>query len=190
MDYTKIVTDADMKNFMNLVGGFHDGVVKELHMVNSAYIEENLSFVCNHKLNARFLIQRQWANPAAVEILAVDVTHFQINGSEEIYSATGQVRIDRNLDIPEYKINFDHGYFTCLKLWYREASTWLGKKVRFGHVTLPYPPKHVSKIIDDNWIMCEQCCETWEPIDKELFQQCPKCDEPHINPLSHEYSKG
>ena len=89
MKYTEITSDTQLNEFMELVRDFHDGVVKEIHMVNSAFVDNNLSMSLDYKFNARVLIQRQWQNPAAIELLLGEIEHIEFDeGVQNFVSVT------------------------------------------------------------------------------------------------------
>ena len=58
--WTELKTEEELSDFMRLVCGFHDSVLKELSYVSGAYVDENLNmYPLNDKACLRVLIQRQ-----------------------------------------------------------------------------------------------------------------------------------
>src|SRR5438876_248626 len=53
---------------MHLFGNFHDGCVREIHVATGHYVGENLSMRVDWRTTATLLIQRQWADPSAIEL--------------------------------------------------------------------------------------------------------------------------
>lgn len=121
-----------MEEFLSVVGNFHDGVLKEIHILNSAFVEENLSMAYNFKYDMRLLVQRQWENPSAVEIILGDVTEVKLQQPDCIWSSSGKVEINKNGEVSEISLDLDNSSFTCRRMFWRHASEWMGEKSRFG----------------------------------------------------------
>ena len=80
MNWKEIKTQADAEALMDLFGGFHDGCIREAHLWTDHYVAPDLSMMCPGKLDnrIRILVQRQFKNPAAIELLFEEVTRFNL----------------------------------------------------------------------------------------------------------------
>ncbi len=171
--FNEVKTTEDMEKFLSVVGGFHDGVLKEIHALNSAFVHENLSMAYSFKYDMRLLVQRQWKNPSAVEIILGNVIEVKLEEPDCIWSSSGKV-VSCNADgISEITLDLDNSYFTCRRMFWRDASEWMGKKSRFGEY-LSLDSLYHYEVLEDGWVMCSNCFEAWQPSQNSVVQ-CPKC---------------
>jgi hypothetical protein len=142
---------TDLDSLMNLFGWFHDSCIKELFMWTDHYVNHDLSMsVSGDRDNrVRVLIQRQYTNPTAVELMFEEVTQIYIVPSPEnydsiIYEATFLFRDglfywadDRNWD-PDGKCRHASvNWISSRKVKWRDASDWIGKTLRYGPREIP-----------------------------------------------------
>ena len=142
--WSQVATQADADALMDLFGGFHDGCIREAHLWTDHWVAPDLSMSCPGHLDnrIRFLVQRQFRNPSAIELLFEEVTRFNLVPSPEnydsiIFSATllmqGQVIFwspDGNWR-PDDPQRDDSTWISARKLYWREVS-WLGEDLRYG----------------------------------------------------------
>jgi len=136
----------DLDILMNAFGWFHDSCIKELFMWTEHYVNEDLSMSLSadrdHKV--RILIQRQYTNPAAIELMFEEVTQLFIVPSPEKYDsiileATFLQKDglffwadDQNWD-PDGQNKFATvNWISSKKVKWRDASDWIGKTLRYG----------------------------------------------------------
>jgi hypothetical protein len=143
-EWRHVVTQADADALMDLFGGFHDGCIREAHLWTDHWVSQDLSMSCPGHLDnrIRFLIQRQFLDPSAIELLFDEVTRFNFVPSPEnydsiIYSATllvqGEV-IFWSPDAPwrpDDPKRDDATWISARKLRWREVP-WLGPDLRYG----------------------------------------------------------
>ncbi len=98
MTWNTITSEADIEHLLGLFGEFHDSCLREAHLWTETYVAENLAMSCPGHLDTRvrLLIQRQAANPSAVEMLFEQVIGFHMaptpdNYDSIIYGATLEV---------------------------------------------------------------------------------------------------
>lgn len=172
--FNEVKTSKDMEKFLSVVGGFHDGVLKEIHILNSAFVHENLSMTYDFKYDMRLLVQRQWENPSAVEIILGDVTEVKLQQQPDcIWSSSGNVVVHKKDGMSEISLDLDNSYFTCRRMFWRDASEWMGKQSRFGEY-LSLDSLHSYEVLEDGWVICSNCSEAWQPGRNSVIQ-CPKC---------------
>lgn len=136
----------DLDQLMDSFGWFHDSCIKELFMWTEHYVNENLSMStsANRDHRVRLLIQRQYRNPTAIELMFEEVTQIFIAPSPEnsdsiIFEATFIHKnglfywADDSNWYPEGQYNFaDVNWISSKKVKWRDASDWIGKKLRYG----------------------------------------------------------
>lgn len=73
-----ISSQRDAERLMSTFGLFHDGCIREAHLWGGYFVASDLSMACptTPDFKCRVLIQRQWENPAAVELLFDGVSQF------------------------------------------------------------------------------------------------------------------
>ncbi|MFW6026528.1 MAG: hypothetical protein ACOCRX_09315 [Candidatus Woesearchaeota archaeon] len=172
-NYSELKSQKEMDEFLNIVGGFHDGLIKELHSLNSAFVDENLSMACSFKYDLRILVQRQWENPSAVELILGNVIKINIEKPSYIGSSSGEISYNKRNEKRKIKLSLDNNYFVCRKFYWRDASEWMGKNSRFGDY-LSLDSIYPYKKLEDGWVMCENCCNAWKPGESTVVQ-CPRC---------------
>lgn len=134
-EWLEISTLEELEAFLMKVGNFHDGIVKEVHWVNRDFVNKSLSMMPYQLAQVRMLVQRQWAEPSAVEMRFENVWRVQLDtvdfvfGSEasvEMSSRTlGQARSLLVLKMENSEIAFE-------RMRWRDASEWMGPEARFG----------------------------------------------------------
>ena len=148
MEWKEIKTQVDADDLMKIFGDFHDSCIREAHLWTDYWVSHELSMACSGHLDnkIRFLIQRQFDNPSAIELFFEQVTRFNLVPSPENYdsiilSATLLVRDDSVFWSPEgdwspEEPNRDKSTWVSAKeLRWREVD-WLGKDLRYGPGTL------------------------------------------------------
>src|ERR1043165_9900300 len=88
--WNPIASQADIERLLNLFGGFHDGCLREAHVWTEQHVNTDLSmhFGANLDTRVRLLIQRQFKEPSAIELLFEQVTAFHLQPSPENYDST------------------------------------------------------------------------------------------------------
>ena len=135
MEWRSVTTLDELEAFLRVVGGFHDGIIKEVHWVNRDWVGENLRMAPYKLADARMLVQRQWREPSAVEIvfesiwrLKLDTVSFVFSttaGTEESSTMLGPSRPLLTLEIEDTEVAFE-------RMKWRDASDWMGADLRFG----------------------------------------------------------
>lgn len=98
--WNEIVNKNDLKNFMDILLGFHDSCIKEFKYISGAFVNEELSmYPINDKRNLKMIIQRQYKNPSTIEMEFIELVKLKIfpvnnNYTCEILGATMLVKND------------------------------------------------------------------------------------------------
>jgi len=87
MNWKEIKTQADADALMELFGGFHDGCVREAHFWTDHWVSKDFSMSCPGTLDnrIRFLVQQQFNNPVAIELLFEEVTRYNLVPTPDNY---------------------------------------------------------------------------------------------------------
>jgi hypothetical protein len=145
MQWQQIASQADADYLMELFGGFHDGCIAEVHLWTGYYVSEDLRMAVPVGLDTsiRLLVHRQWTDPAAIELLFEQVTHFNfapapVNYESIIHTATLLFRGDELFwaDAGGWDPNATNSdnvtRVSAKRLRWRDASEWLGDELRYG----------------------------------------------------------
>ena len=144
MDWNEIKTQSDADALMKAFGGFHDGCIREAHFWTDHWVSKDLSMECPGNLDnrIRFLVQRQFRNPVAIELLFEKVTRFNLvptpdNYDTIIYGATLLVRDDniywspKGGWSPDSSQRDEETWISAKSLRWREVE-WLGEELHYG----------------------------------------------------------
>jgi hypothetical protein len=146
MDWNEVKTPADAAALIKVFGGFHDACIREAHLWTEHYVRSDLHMTCSPGLDnrIRILIQRQFKNPSAIELLFENVTRFNLVPTPENYdsiilAATLLVQ-DSNTFwspvgdwTPDQPDRNEFTWISAKKLRWRDVD-WLGKKLWYGPV--------------------------------------------------------
>ena len=144
MNWNEIKNQANADTLLKLFGWFHDGCIREALLWTEHWVSHDLSMSCPGNLDnrIRFLIQRQFKNPSAIELLFEEVTRFNLvptpeNYDTTIYEAVLLVRDDHIYWSPESGWSPDSDnrdeetWISAKKLRWREVN-WLGQELHYG----------------------------------------------------------
>ena len=149
MEWKEIKTQADADALRDVFGDFHDSCIREAHLWTDHWVSSDLSMSCSGDLDTkiRFLIQRQFKNPSAIELLFEEIIRFNLAPSPENYDS---IIVNSTLLVQDHNIYWSpegdwrpdkpgRDEFTWIagkKLRWREVN-WLGKELHYGpHVTM------------------------------------------------------
>lgn len=146
MNWNEIKTTDDIKNLQMLFGGFHDSCLKELYLWTDSYVDEELSMAMSSGTNVRILFQRQFENFSAIELLFEGVTQFHMTPSPEDYDSiiNGATLLfedelfywtDDSSWRPKKSIDYDVNLISSKGLKWRDVSSWMGEKMRYGIIS-------------------------------------------------------
>jgi hypothetical protein len=144
MQWKEVDTQDDADALMEVFGNFHDSCIREAHLWTDHWVSSELSMSCSTHLDVkiRFLIQRQFTKPSAVELLFEYVTRFNLVPSPEncvsvILAATLLVQDGIVFWSPEGdwrpdKPNADEfTWVSARRLRWHEVG-WLGETLHYG----------------------------------------------------------
>lgn len=79
LDWKEIKDDKDIETLLKLYGYFHDGCLREIHIVTRESVDSGLSMSFDGNLTATLLFQRQYQNPTIVELKFNNLRQFNFN---------------------------------------------------------------------------------------------------------------
>ena len=126
-----VQSQAELDQLLDHFGGFHDGLIKEVHLLNAGYVRAEDLGMLTAPFTARVLFQRQFRDPAALEVMFEGLHSLRIDHPWEIYSGDSGSAESRDRE-SLLALRLDSAEFVFRKLRYRDASDWLGAEMRFG----------------------------------------------------------
>lgn len=85
--WNEIVNNADVKNFMETVSGFHDSCIKEIKYVSGAYVDDrHFMYPVNNKRKLSIIIQRQTSINSTIELEFRKLKHLKLIPLDETYT--------------------------------------------------------------------------------------------------------
>jgi hypothetical protein len=148
MEWINVRSRADVDYLLDRFGGFHDSCLREMHVWTEHWVGEDLAMAAPPHLDTRVrvLFHRQSRDPSAIEILFSQVTRLNLVPSPEdydsiIFEATLLIRGDNlywsdhagwSPDAPDRDRST---WIAAKQLAWREASEWLGNRLRYGPST-------------------------------------------------------
>ncbi|WP_257125349.1 hypothetical protein [Bhargavaea cecembensis] len=146
VDWIEIRERKDIDHLLERFDHFHDSCLKESYLWTEAFVDSDLAMHMSDERDtkARFLFQRQWKGPSAIELLFGGVTTFHLapraaNEDSLIYEAQLYFRnglfywAEDGDWIYEEKERFPNvSWISSEKLKWRDASSWMGKRNRYG----------------------------------------------------------
>lgn len=127
---------------MQRFGSFHDACIREIHVATGHYVEENLSMRVDWRTTVLMLFQRQFRDPSAIELRFEEVVGLHVsppppNYDAIIFHAAFFVRDEvyywaEDGDWqPERTDHRGTTWVSARKVYWREASDWLGPRLRY-----------------------------------------------------------
>jgi hypothetical protein len=144
MEWKEVRTQGEADALMEFFGHFHDSCIREAHLLTDSWVSPTLSMSCGIGPDAdiRFLIQRQFKNPSAIELLFEQVVRFNFVAAPENYDsiimdAALLVQGDTIFWSPEGdwkpdKSGRDESTWVAAKRFRWREVHWLGAEVRYG----------------------------------------------------------
>ena len=145
MTWIETVSQADLDSLMDTFGSFHDGCLKEMRLWTETFVHPNLSLSVGlgWDYHARFLFQRQWANPSAIEVQFDEIKSINIapsppNYDSIIFEAT--LLLEDGIFYWAEAGNWqssepdrdDVTWIAAGRMKWRDASEWIGETMRYG----------------------------------------------------------
>lgn len=134
-DWNPVRTLSELEDFLCRFGHAHDGILKEVHWVNSDFVHADLTMSPYRLGSLRMLVQRQVANFSAVEFKLFNVWEVHLYTTSFIFEGSARLDVSNEvLGVPRalLQLEFDASWFTFETMEWRDASEWMGDEVRFS----------------------------------------------------------
>ncbi|MCE9559942.1 MAG: hypothetical protein K8R88_13460 [Armatimonadetes bacterium] len=137
-NWIEVDTEADIVSLMNAFGGFHDSCIREIYYWTAQFVDTNWDMRGEPDTHIRVLIQRQWENASAIELLFGEVISCTIapplrGFSPDIYRMW-IVKSENGFrwsESPDEEFQSDTRIMSK-KLWWRDVSDWMGDTIRYS----------------------------------------------------------
>lgn len=153
MTWNALSSQSDLDALLKLFGGFHDGCLHEAHIWTEHSVDSEMRMSVSGDLDTRvrLLIQRQWRDPSAIELLFEQVVTFHLQPSAAnydsiIYEATllhdGDTFYwaDEGGWSPMGEARDRCIWIAGKRLSWRDASRWMGPELHYGAAEDPPQP--------------------------------------------------
>ena len=85
--WNEIIDEKDIHNFMNEVGFFHDGCIKEMRYYSGAYVDNKMAmYPVNDKRILNVIIQRQYEDLSMIELQFIGLKYLNLFPNNEEYT--------------------------------------------------------------------------------------------------------
>lgn len=141
MEWKEVKTKEDIRKLYETFGGFHDGVLREIHLWNDYYVDKDLSMNSgNGMLSAKILFQRQSDKTSVIEMLFSGIDKMNIVSTQPdhwymIFEVTLTFKDELYYwaEVDNWAIGDNSVTWISAKgIKWRDVSGWLGNKLRYG----------------------------------------------------------
>jgi hypothetical protein len=134
-----IETQEDINKLQETFGWFHDSCIKEIKYLSGAFVNQDMSMqAVNTQRVLRMIIQRQYSEPTAIEMLFSGLRHMQLHPEDENYTCEivgATLIMNEDLifwgdseELSAEDFNGFNGTWVCAqKLMWRIADEYTGK---------------------------------------------------------------
>lgn len=173
--YIEIKSQEELNQFLYETVTFHDGMLKEMQVINRGYVMKDKSMNMDHRFDSKILFQTQW-EPIAFELVCIGINHLNITSSEEF---TGSPSEGEFVDSPVQQIELSlDGDFViqCEKLFYKITPKFHGNSEHFGS-QVPSTNMVQATKLENIWRQCGNCSNAWEISLVFKIATCPSCNK-------------
>jgi hypothetical protein len=173
--YHELKDEAALEALECRMGGFHDALMKEMHVAERAWVDQNASKFLSFRMDLRLVVQSQW-HLRAVELLAIGVGSLRL-GAPQGTQVSGHLTMTR-VAAPVQRTIFrfvldDVCDLECERLFVAERPEWHGPQARLdGEV--PSPDAVPARDLGDGCRQCSACATPFEAGGR-AWAWCPGC---------------
>ena len=172
-EYTEIKNPGELEVFLHQTVTFHDSMLKELQMINRAFVMESKSMDMWHRFDVKILFQTQW-DPIAFELVCLDVSYLSTTEPDVFEGSSGNF-----IESPEQliKLSLDGEFVVhCKRLYYKLSPELYGNNEHLGS-QVPCNEMVKAEILEDEWRQCGNCSDAWEVSVSRKIATCPSCNK-------------
>ena len=178
-DYIQINDENEMNEIDKEFAGFHDCLLKEVHLINRAFTDSKNQMFMNFKIDAELYFQSQYKRKG-LYILCENVIQYSMKEQDEVYEGHGLVITNYNKMNEEkqkeivFRIDSDMLQISCRKAAYKIEENSFGSKARLK-AEIPNIEMLPAEILGSNVRLCGGCANVIEVDDSEKFVFCESC---------------
>ncbi len=138
--WTELNGDIQIAALMETFGDFHDGCIREIHVVTGHYVDQKLSMHVDSRTTVHMLVQRQFRNPSAIELRFEEVVAMKVcppppNHDWIMFDAACFLREGILYWADDTQWTPDSAdettWVAARRASWRDASAWLGPDLRY-----------------------------------------------------------
>jgi hypothetical protein len=167
--YIQVTNQESIDKFLDSIGYFHDSLIKEVHLLDNAFVDEKRSMHVDFKLNGQFLFQTQLFDKD-FELLLIGIKKIAWEEMPEIFEGKIEL-LQENGNF--YRLTLDEEFELDVdKIYYRFLDKSLNTTL-YGQA-VPDQQMYLAHKLADMWIQCSNCSATWE--SHNVIDKCPICN--------------
>jgi hypothetical protein len=173
-EYRELTAEAELDQIVRRMHRFHDSLLKEVRVVNRAWVGADGAMRALHRVDARMLVQSQ-GDLRAIELVAVGVQSLELASDRELYA--GHVQLRRApAGAAGIQVAFaaDGLVLTCARLFVAERPEWHGPAARLDG-DVPAPDAVPARDLDHGCRQCTACTMPFDATGRPPFVYCPSC---------------
>lgn len=172
--YLELTAEPEIDALERRMEGFHDALLKELQVVNRAWVNADRSMPLDDRFDLRLLVQSQ-GQLRALDLLAIGVRSLVLGASGESLSGSIALRrIDRPVERLEFTLTIGEARLVCDRLFVAERPDWHGPDARFRGL-VPSPDAVPARDLGHGCRQCSVCATAFDAADRGPFVACPGC---------------
>lgn len=168
--YIEVTTTHDLKKFEDVVDGFVDAIIKEMHVLNRSFVQkDSRGLVMESGFDVQIIFQSQNRDHDVEVILRGVRSLSQID--PDVFDDGMLCSIIETKGWPEREIKI--GGLIGSQMFYRRRDK-AGEPPVLGP-EIPSPEALPATPLDGDWRQCSQCCDAWKESESVVFSRCPSC---------------
>jgi hypothetical protein len=173
------VTNADeLKAFEDVIDGFVDAVIKEMHILNRSFVQKDDRWlVTGAGFDVQVIFQSQNRDHDVEVILRGVRSPSHID--PDVFDDGMLCSIKETKSWPEREIKI--GGLCGSQLFYRTRDK-AGERPVLGP-EIPSPVAFPATPLDSDWRQCSQCCDAWKELESVTYSRCPSCGQLNGEPV-------
>ncbi|MGD8807555.1 MAG: hypothetical protein PVH65_17000 [Chloroflexota bacterium] len=172
--YKEVNSQKDIEDLLDRYSGFHDSILKEVHVVNEAYVASGNTYM-PETYDVWLLFQSPF-DPFGLELVAIGISELSLGEAGSYYNGLGKFIPNVLSASSVMRLKLDTGFsIEAKRLFFRERPDWLGRSI-FLNGEIPSPDAVPAARIGGNWRQCSNCADAWEEPNRVVYSRCPSCE--------------
>jgi hypothetical protein len=176
--YIEITSQEQFNAVLEDVDYLHDGLLKEIHLINRAHRTDTGS-VLTYWLDAQVFIQaKKPVEFAFSNVLAISMDDIGAGEIEQIIATVKPVSLPYRQVHQAITLGGSSFSITAERVFYRSRPDWLGKQARLTSEVATIDAIPASRLeVEGNWRQCSNCLDAWQEAEHIQFSLCPSCEK-------------